>query len=233
MKRTPLKPKNNYSLKAKPLNNVSSGLRKSSIKVDPSKLLYRSNVSDFSQNEIQYIIHMYEDNRNINALARKYNCIPALIRDVLKTNGVTLHSAKDNFKHAVKSCNLRNIREYALKVFANVVKEKANHRCEICGKPATDAHHWYYTKTTNSITDILAENGICLCRDCHLRAHTNFNAFRQMVCERYPDREKVILTLKDETFFPKDIEKLVDFYEILILKLKNIKKPKKESKNGI
>ena len=52
----------------------------------------------------------------------------------------------------------------------NKVKERDGHICQICGEPGTDAHHilcaGYFKDQYYKL-----DNGITLCRKCHVLAH--------------------------------------------------------------
>lgn len=52
------------------------------------------------------------------------------------------------------------------------VKRRANWECERCGaKKALEAHHEIPLKINSSLNKEM-DNGICLCRDCHKKAHS-------------------------------------------------------------
>lgn len=52
------------------------------------------------------------------------------------------------------------------------VKERANYTCERCGsKERLEAHHEVAVKIDSTKANDL-DNGICLCHDCHMKAHS-------------------------------------------------------------
>ena len=95
--------------------------------------------------------------------------------------------------------NWRKVRQYGLILFSYLVRSRAKFKCELCGKKGCDAHHWYYTKAHNSITDIMSINGICLCRECHIKAHANFKEYQEKISK-----------LKRFACAPKILEKVVN-----------------------
>jgi len=49
-----------------------------------------------------------------------------------------------------------------------VILQRANYRCEACGKPwGLQVHHRTYARLGNESLDDL----ICLCRECHRKLH--------------------------------------------------------------
>lgn len=89
----------------------------------------------------------------------------------------------EDLEKYINTQDWKKVRLIGLDVFAELVKLSVKYKCEICKKPGSDAHHWYYTKAHNSITDIMPLNGICLCRKCHIKAHENFEDFKNKVLE--------------------------------------------------
>lgn len=80
-----------------------------------------------------------------------------------------------------ESNNMKAIREYGLKVWSNLVKKRANGKCELCGKEGTDAHHWYFTRAQHSLSDIQPSNGVFLCRMCHNKAHNAPTEYKEKI----------------------------------------------------
>ena len=70
-----------------------------------------------------------------------------------------------------ESNNMKAVRDYGLKVWTQLIKKRANGKCELCGKEGTDAHHWYFTRAQHCLADIQPANGVFLCRRCHNNAH--------------------------------------------------------------
>lgn len=57
-----------------------------------------------------------------------------------------------------------------LALWSKIVRTNANHKCEWCGSPATEAHHMVAKKTCAALKfDVL--NGVALCAKCHFRYH--------------------------------------------------------------
>ena len=61
--------------------------------------------------------------------------------------------------------------KFALKLWRTIVKNRAQGLCELCGKPGTDAHHWFFTRAQSKLASIMPLNGVFLCRACHNLAH--------------------------------------------------------------
>lgn len=93
----------------------------------------------------------------------------------------TIKFFSENIAEYLQKHNWKKVRQYGLILFSKLVKARANYKCELCGKPGNDAHHWYYTKAHNSITDIMSINGICLCRECHMKAHHNILEYKEKI----------------------------------------------------
>lgn len=65
-----------------------------------------------------------------------------------------------------------------LTIWANQVKNKANHTCEICGsKENLQAHH-IEPKSINPEKALDISNGLCLCKKCHSKVHQENNGCR-------------------------------------------------------
>lgn len=93
----------------------------------------------------------------------------------------TIRFFSENIAEYLQKHKWKEVRKYGLLLFSKLVKARANFKCELCGKPGTDAHHWYYTKAHNSITDIMSINGICLCRSCHMKAHHDILGYKEKI----------------------------------------------------
>ena len=54
----------------------------------------------------------------------------------------------------------------------HAILERANYRCEHCGREGTDAHH---IKGRNAFPGVKYDlrNGVCLCRMCHSLIHND------------------------------------------------------------
>lgn len=53
--------------------------------------------------------------------------------------------------------------------WAKLVKLHAGYKCEWCGAIGVDAHHMVSRR--HAATRLLPENGVCLCKGCHMRFH--------------------------------------------------------------
>lgn len=85
---------------------------------------------------------------------------------------------KENGQHISVKCNHCGGWIHAKQAkgsnWAQMVKQRANYRCERCGKPVqgrgAHAHHkvpkWFMPKWEFDI-----ENGMCLCTECHKQIH--------------------------------------------------------------
>ena len=92
----------------------------------------------------------------------------------------------------------KDVRTIGLVVFSKYIKYKANGRCELCNKEGSDAHHWFYTKAHNKLTDIMPSNGIFLCRNCHMAAHTEVQRVKDYISTMYKYRDKLVLLTEAE-----------------------------------
>ena len=135
----------------------------------------------------------------------------------------------ENLEDCIIKHNWKDVRYIGLKVFSEYIKERAHCKCEICHKPGSDAHHWCFTRANNSLTDIMPENGIYLCRICHIKAHNNYNKFKDLVLQlnKY-DYNKLLLEHNKSVDFDKAYNIIKDMYK----ELEELKKAKlKSNKN--
>lgn len=89
--------------------------------------------------------------------------------------------SENTLTELVEMGDKKSLRAFGLKIWAQLIKKRANGVCAICGAPGTDAHHWYYTRAQNSLTDIMPANGVYLCRRCHNIAHSNINETKEKI----------------------------------------------------
>lgn len=127
--------------------------------------------------------------------------------------------------------NIKELRKRGLIVWAKLVKAHANHRCELCGREGTDAHHWLFNRSDHSITDITPENGCCLCRTCHIKAHNSVAEYKGKI--RNVKGKDFSAVAENEMLEARlEIKTANDYLELIQkmeCELKNIKK-KKEAK---
>lgn len=80
-------------------------------------------------------------------------------------------------------------RKKAIRVWGRIVLKRANYTCCKCGKQATDPHH-LLTKGAYLNYAVSLENGIALCRGCHMfhkgSAHGDPEAFTDWLKENRP-----------------------------------------------
>lgn len=113
--------------------------------------------------------------------------------------------------------NWRKFRDLGLYWFSIYVKIRSNYKCQICGKTGTDAHHCFYTKANNKMTDLMPQNGICLCRNCHIKAHENFNSFKEIILNKCPEYKRYLQKVEIYYNLPIDYEYL---YNLILLMYK-------------
>lgn len=128
----------------------------------------------------------------------------------------TIKFFSENIAEYLQKHNWKKVRQYGLILFSKLVKARANYKCELCGKPGTDAHHWYYTKAHNSITDIMSINGICLCRECHMKAHDNIIEYKEKI-------KKLKRFMAGPTVLEKVVNLPIDFEHVREIILRNRK----------
>ncbi len=58
----------------------------------------------------------------------------------------------------------------AIKLWAEIVMRKGNYKCLVCGKRATDPHHFIF-RSRSLVLKYDVENGIPLCGHCHTLIH--------------------------------------------------------------
>ena len=74
-------------------------------------------------------------------------------------------------KPSKQSAKIARLRKKADKLFYQVVMEKNNGICEVCGKQAVTAHH-FITKASSSLLRYDLRNGVSICMGCHFAIHT-------------------------------------------------------------
>lgn len=186
LKRTPLKPKKFYTLK------------KSPVKVKRSSVF---NTTTITQEFIDRVMELYNQGKDSYwIISKELECSSSIVKKVLVSKGIVNGNIKEKplkkinevvLNHEEIKCydiinylqkhKWKEVRRYGLLLFSKLVKVRANFKCELCGKPGTDAHHWYYTKAHNSMTDIMSTNGICLCRNCHIKAHNKVAEYKDKI----------------------------------------------------
>lgn len=163
-------------------------MKKTPLKKGTSKLLQKSSL----QNKYKYSL---KKTGNIKKNPAKQ----------IKKQQVNVKSLYKNLNSFFENHDWKSLRLIGLDLFSKVVFIRANGKCQKCGKIGTDAHHWCFTKSHNSITDITPLNGILLCRKCHAEAHENFNLFKERV-SNLPMYENVEEQLKQAVDKPIDFE---------------------------
>lgn len=56
-----------------------------------------------------------------------------------------------------------------------LIAERDNYECQLCGRPASDVHHILFRSHGGSDD---SRNLICLCRKCHDLAHSDEKVYR-------------------------------------------------------
>ena len=166
-----------------------------------AKRIYKMNLS-----EVKEADERLKDGELPQDLAKEYNVtIHTLLKSVsdfakrfqykekklLKFEDITLDMID-------KAKTWKDIRSLGLIVFSRYIKVKANGRCELCNREGSDAHHWFYTKAHNKLTDIMPSNGIFLCRKCHMTAHTEVQRVKDYISTMYKYRNKLTLLIEAE-----------------------------------
>jgi hypothetical protein len=59
------------------------------------------------------------------------------------------------------------------KAWSYAVKVRAKEKCEVCGKPATNSHHYISRSNRRLRWDL--RNGVAVCAGCHLFANKSFH----------------------------------------------------------
>lgn len=166
-----------------------------------AKRTYKLNMTD-----VKVISTRLKEGELPHELAKEYN---VTVHNLLKTVGDFAKRFQRKEKKLLKFEDItieminaanswKKLRQLGLIVFAKYIKYKANGRCEICNKEGSDAHHWFYTKAHNKLTDIMPANGIFLCRNCHMAAHTEVQRVKDYISTMYKYRDKLVLLTEAE-----------------------------------
>ena len=166
-----------------------------------AKRTYKLNMT-----EVKVISTRLKEGELPHELAKEYN---VTVHNLLKTVGDFTKRFQRKEKKLLKFEDItieminaanswKKLRQLGLIVFAKYIKYKANGRCEICNKEGSDAHHWFYTKAHNKLTDIMPANGIFLCRNCHMAAHTEVQRVKDYISTMYKYRDKLVLLTEAE-----------------------------------
>jgi len=116
----------------------------------------------------------------------------------------------------------KKLRERADKLFTLAVLKRWGRNCEICGKPATTAHHYVPKSLSQSLRYDL-ENGVPICNYCHMSIHTKNDpeCIEKIINHRgkkwadYIDknrRKKVKATVE---YYRNNIYKLTDYLTVM------------------
>lgn len=81
----------------------------------------------------------------------------------------------------------------AFNVFKQVVLKKAKYKCEVCGDPASTAHH-YRPQGSYGYLKYNIKNGVAICTSCHFKHHTKGDPLVHETI--YKKRKKDIEALK-------------------------------------
>lgn len=76
----------------------------------------------------------------------------------------------------------RNTREYRLWRAKVIRKDKV---CQVCGSRKKRHAHHIESGSYNAELRFAVDNGICLCAECHINYHTNFNRSYRIKTTRY------------------------------------------------
>jgi 5-methylcytosine-specific restriction endonuclease McrA len=78
--------------------------------------------------------------------------------------------------------NWRNTRDYRV-WRANVIRR--DKRCQICGSLQNRQAHHKNHATYFPEERFDEDNGVCLCKDCHIQFHNNFKRSNRTKCTKY------------------------------------------------
>jgi hypothetical protein len=81
----------------------------------------------------------------------------------------------------------------AFNLFKEIVLERANYKCEICGGQANTAHH-YYPQSSYGYLKYETKGGISICVKCHFKHHTKADPIIHEIA--YRKRKKDLDELK-------------------------------------
>jgi hypothetical protein len=104
-----------------------------------------------------------------------------------KTNKGENHHCYGKTREEI-SLNMKNTPKYKIKQWRTTIKERDNYTCDICRKQSKDdvvAHHLYdKTHFPEKIYD--ENNGITLCKYCHINFHNKYGHYGNVVTpEKY------------------------------------------------
>lgn len=150
--------------------------------------------------EKESIINSYLYEGNQDFVSKKYNITRRVLKEVLLQNNIPLRSQPDSLKGKQMGENNPNWKGGAadehlrkefggawkriLALWSELVKYADNYTCPKCGKEGDDAHHIISVREIfrNSLDNDLIwdiNNGIFLCKSCHMKCHMNEEIFRE------------------------------------------------------
>jgi hypothetical protein len=87
------------------------------------------------------------------------------------------------------------------KLFSQVIQAQAGGKCEICGKPSTQTHHWYIGKGAGGYKiRWLEDDAAAVCGGCHIKCHNSAGWCCNKLMDtwgydEYARRENKVLTI--------------------------------------
>jgi len=90
------------------------------------------------------------------------------------------------------------------KLWSEIIKERADYKCEVCGKSKNLNSHHVFTRSVK-VLRWRAENGVCLCPGCHtlsstLSAHKAPFEFVEWFKSKHPSRYEKLKLMKTGRF---------------------------------
>ena len=150
--------------------------------------------------EIESIINSYLYEGNQEFVSKKYKITRRVLREVLLQNNIPLRSQPNslkgkqigdknpNWKGGAADEKLRkdfgSAWKRLLALWSELVKYADNYTCPKCGKDGEDSHHIISIREIhrNSLDVELIwdlNNGIYLCKSCHMKTHMSEELFRE------------------------------------------------------
>lgn len=102
---------------------------------------------------------------------------------------------------------------------SRIVQHESSHKCELCGKPCTQCHHYFGRRKYSVRWDL--RNLVAVCWACHrYKCHQDYEHCRDYLIKRIGEEAFYELKLKSNTPANFSLPQLREMVETFKLKLK-------------